>query len=48
MINSKKKISGGQAAVRALKREKTKKVVDFIGYETEERLDTQKDAKERK
>ena len=39
MINSKKKISGGQAAVRALKREKTKHVFGLIGSATMEMFD---------
>ncbi|WP_256998096.1 thiamine pyrophosphate-binding protein [Candidatus Pelagibacter communis] len=39
MINSKRKISGGQAAVRALKREKTKHVFGLIGSATMEMFD---------
>ena len=39
MIKSKKKISGGQAAVKALKREKTKHVFGLIGSATMEMFD---------
>ena len=39
MINSKKKISGGHAAVRALKREQTKHVFGLIGSATMEMFD---------
>ena len=39
MIKSKKNISGGQAAVRALKREKTNHVFGLIGSATMEMFD---------